>query len=105
MRVALIILLVSAASVSAQFKSASTELVVLPVQVTDKHGRFVAELPREGFAVYDNGRPQEIALFSSEDMPVTIGIVIDDSGSMAPKLAEVRAATLAFARSSNPQDV
>jgi Ca-activated chloride channel family protein len=54
--------------------------------------------------VYDNGRPQPIAIFSSEDTPVTIGLLIDTSSSMRAKLGEVVAASVAFARSSNPQD-
>jgi VWFA-related protein len=87
-----------------RFVSSSTELVVLPVVVTDRQDRFVADLPRERFVVLDNGRPQTIALFTNEDTPVTVGLVIDDSRSMSPKLAEVIAAAAAFARSSNPQD-
>jgi Ca-activated chloride channel homolog len=87
-----------------RFVSASSELVVLPVVVTDRQDRFVADLAQDRFLVLDNGRPQAIALFTNEDTPVTVGLVIDDSRSMAPKLAEVIAAAAAFARSSNPQD-
>src|SRR5947209_12631313 len=86
------------------FVSESTELVVLPVIVTDRQGRLVSDLPRDRFIVYDNGRRQPIVLFSNEDTPVTVGLIVDDSGSMAPKLGEVIAAALTFARSSNPQD-
>ncbi len=86
------------------FRSTSSELVVLPVVVTDKPDHFVANLSRERFAVFDNGRQMPIAFFSSEDTPVTIGLVIDASGSMRPKLGSVVAAALAFARSSNPDD-
>lgn len=89
---------------TASFQSASTELVVLPVVVTDKDGRFVSDLPRERFAVYDKGRPQQIAVFTNQDAPVTIGIIVDTSGSMGSKLPYVEAATLAFARGSNPDD-
>jgi len=77
---------------------------VVPVTVTDHQDRLVANLPRDRFVVYDNGRRQPVELFSNEDTPVTVGLVVDDSGSMAPKLGEVIAATLTFARSSNPQD-
>jgi VWFA-related protein len=87
-----------------RFVSESSELVVLPVTVTDGHDRLVANLPRDRFIVYDNGRRQPIELFSNEDTPVTVGLIVDDSGSMAPKLGEVIAAALAFARSSNQQD-
>jgi len=86
------------------FSSGASELVVLPVTVTDRQGRLISGLPQERFVVLDQGRQQEVVLFSSEDAPVSIAIVIDDSGSMRAKLAEVVAATLSFARLSHPQD-
>jgi len=86
------------------FRSRSSELVVLPVTVTDKDGRLITGLPREHFAVFDEGRPQDITAFSSQDVPVSIALVIDDSGSMGEKLGEVVAASLAFARWSHPDD-
>jgi Ca-activated chloride channel family protein len=89
---------------SPSFRSASSELVVLPVVVTDRQGRFVSDLPGARFAVYDNGRRQSLSFFSDSDTPVTLGLVIDISGSMAAKLPHVEAATLALARSSNPDD-
>jgi Ca-activated chloride channel family protein len=84
--------------------STSSELVVLPVVVSNKQGGFVADLPQQRFVVYDNGRRQEIALFSNEDTPVTVGLVIDTSGSMKAKLPEVVVAAGTFKRRSNPQD-
>lgn len=105
---ALILLVVLVAALRAQdqpvFRTTPSELVVLPVTVTDRGGRLVADLPVERFAVYDNSRRQTIALFSSEDVPVSIAVVIDDSGSMRSRIGQVIAATLGFARSSNPQD-
>jgi len=89
---------------SPSFVSQNSELVVLPVTVVDRQGQLVADLPRDRFVVYDNGRRQTIDLFSSEDAPVTVGLILDDSRSMGPKLGEVMAAALAFARSSNPDD-
>jgi VWFA-related protein len=86
------------------FKSGSSELVVLPVVVTDRQGRYVSNLAPGRFFVFDNGRQVPIELFSNEDTPVTVGLVIDASNSMRPKIGEVIAASLAFARSSNPQD-
>src|SRR6185369_3823519 len=86
------------------FKSGSSELVVLPVVVADKQGRYVSDLPGEHFVVYDNGRRVPIELFTNEDTPVTVGLILDASTSMRPKLGEVLAAAMAFARSSNPQD-
>lgn len=87
-----------------RFHSNSNELVVLPVTVTDRQGQLVADLARDRFTVYDNGRSEPIALFSNEDTPVTIGLILDNSGSMRPKLPEVIAATAMLARESNPDD-
>src|SRR5205085_10106797 len=84
--------------------STSAELGVLPVAVSDKQGRVVADVSRDRFTVFDNGRRQEVALFSTEDTPVTVGLVMDNSGSMVRKLPEVIVATLAFSRLSNPED-
>jgi Ca-activated chloride channel homolog len=86
------------------FKTGSSELVVLPVIVTDKQGRYISDLERERFTVFDNGRSVPIEIFSNEDTPLTIGLIIDASGSMRSKLGEVMTAALAFARSSNPED-
>ena len=86
------------------FQASSSELVVLPVVVTGRNDAYVPGLTAERFAVFDNGRQQEIALFSNEDTPVSAAIVIDDSGSMRGKIGQVLAATMAFARSSNPDD-
>ena len=77
---------------------------MLPVVVTDKQQRPISDLPGERFVVYDNGRRVPIALFTNEDTPVTVGLIIDASGSMAAKLGDVIAATMTFARTSNPQD-
>ena len=78
--------------------------MVLPVVVTDKQGRYVSDLPGDQFTIYDNGRRVPIALFTNEDTPVTVGLIVDASGSMAPKIGEVVVATLRFARLSNPED-
>src|SRR5205807_7374424 len=86
------------------FRSDSSELVVLPVVVTDKQSRYVSDLARERFAVYDNGRRMPIDFFTNEDTPATIGLIVDASSSMRPKVGEVLAATPAFAKSSNPDD-
>ncbi len=86
------------------FRATSSELVVLPVVVTDKQGAFVADVARERFSVFDNGRPMPIEIFTNQDAPVTVGLIIDASSSMRTKMAEVQAAALAFARSSNPED-
>jgi VWFA-related protein len=88
----------------ASFVSTSSELVVLPVTVSNKRGGFVADLPQARFTVFDNGRRQEVAFFSNEDTPVTVGLVIDSSGSMRAKLPEVIVAASTFERTSNPRD-
>ena len=79
-------------------------LVVLPVIVTDRRGKAVSGLDENNFHVFDDGRPQEITFFAAEDVPVTVGLVVDESGSMRSKRPEVIAAAEEFARSSNPQD-
>ena len=97
-------LAVSVAAQEPTFHSSSSELVVLPVVVSIRHGTYVSDLPRERFAVFDNGVRVPIDFFSNQDTPVTIGLVIDASGSMAPKVGEVMAGAVSFARLSNPDD-
>jgi Ca-activated chloride channel family protein len=101
---AVLLLIAPVAAQEPIFRSGSTELVVLPVVVSDRQGRYVSDIARERFAVYDNGHPVPIELFTNQDTPVTIGLILDASSSMGPKLGEVLAASLALARSSNPED-
>ena len=82
----------------------SVGLVVLHATVQNHKGNLVSGLSQDDFHVYENGVLQQIKYFSHNDIPVTVGLVIDNSGSMGPKIPEVVAAALAFARSSNPQD-
>jgi len=82
----------------------SANLVVLHVTAHDRTGVLVSGLDQNSFQVYEDGTLQQIKYFSHDDIPVTAGLVIDNSGSMQRKRAEVIAAALAFARSSNPQD-
>jgi len=86
------------------FRGDSSELVVLPVVVTDKQNRYISDLTRDRFVIFDNGRKVPVELFSNEDAPATIGLILDSSSSMRHKLGEVLAASLAFAKTSNPQD-
>jgi len=81
-----------------------SNLVVLHAAVADHQGRMVRDLPVTAYHVYEDGAPQAIVLFRHEDTPVTVGLVVDNSGSMQRKLPEVVAAATAFARSSNPED-
>ena len=82
----------------------SVDLVVLRATVRDRKGAPVAGLGKEDFHVFENKIPQQIESFSYEDVPVTVGLVIDNSGSMRSKRSDVINAALAFARSSNPED-
>lgn len=84
--------------------SISSNLVDLPVSVTDRRGNFVDGLNKDNFHVYENGREQRISIFGRQDLPVAVGLVVDHSGSMGPKLAEISAAAEEFAKSSNPAD-
>jgi len=82
----------------------SVDLVVLRATVRDHKGAPVAGLGKEDFQVFEDKIPQPIESFSYEDVPVTVGLVIDNSGSMRSKRSDVIQAALAFARSSNPED-
>ncbi|HEY1760178.1 MAG TPA: VWA domain-containing protein [Bryobacteraceae bacterium] len=83
---------------------AGTQLVDLPVSVLDKNGKPISGIPQSAFKVYENNIEQPIKVFRSEDQPVSIGIIIDNSGSMRDKRARVAAAALALVKNSNPQD-
>ena len=80
------------------------DLVVFNVTVTDQKGRPVSGLEPADFALSEDGRPQAITLFSAEDVPASVGLVIDNSGSMADKRAEVIDAAVAFVAARNPSD-
>jgi VWFA-related protein len=84
--------------------STETRLVQLPVTVTDKNGRLVTNLPQSDFQIFENGVQQTIKLFKREDVPVSLGLVIDNSGSMREKRTAVESAALALVRDSNKQD-
>jgi Ca-activated chloride channel family protein len=79
-------------------------LVQVPMTVTDPMNRLVTGLERENFAVYDDNVGQTIKYVSSQDAPVTIGIIFDLSGSMSSKFVRARKALSEFLRTSNPQD-
>jgi Ca-activated chloride channel homolog len=79
-------------------------LVLVPATVTDPMNRLVTGLEKENFEIYDNNAGQVIKSFSTEDAPVTIGIVFDLSGSMTSKFMRARKALSEFLRTSNPQD-
>lgn len=79
-------------------------LVVLHATVLDKKGRMINDLKENDFRVWEDNVAQKLSVFSHADIPVTMGIVIDDSGSMKEKRLSVNAAALTFVKTSNPQD-
>ena len=81
-----------------------TRLVVCHTTVVDKMGRLVTNLKQDAFGVTENDVKQDILLFKREDIPVSMGLIIDNSGSMRPKRASVEAAALALVKDSNPED-
>ncbi len=83
---------------------ADVNLVLVPVSVTDEMQRLVKGLRRENFQVFEGKKSQEIRGFSSEDAPVSVGIILDSSGSMASKMDRVREAVHQFCDTANLQD-
>ncbi len=81
-----------------------SRLVLLDVSVKDSRGGFVSGLAKENFTVYEDGKQQVISQFANADVPVTVGIVVDESGSMGSKRPDAITAALAFIRASNPRD-
>ena len=80
------------------------EEVVLHATVVDAAGRLESHLDRSAFSIFQDGQPQTITAFRREDVPVAIGIVIDNSSSMRDKREQVNQAVLRLVRASNPQD-
>jgi VWFA-related protein len=78
--------------------------VVLHATVVDQKKHLVTNLDRSAFTVYEDGQPQQITSFRREDIPVAMGILIDNSGSMSRSRTPVNQATLNLVRASNPQD-
>jgi Ca-activated chloride channel homolog len=82
----------------------NVDLVVNYISVFDKAGRFVTGLKRDNFKIFEDGSEQKISSFSQEDVPIDMGILMDTSGSMRPKMDRVKESALAFVQSGNPQD-
>ncbi|MGD1097334.1 MAG: VWA domain-containing protein [Bryobacteraceae bacterium] len=83
---------------------ADTRLVVLHTSVVDKNGKLLTNVPESAFKVFENGVEQPLKLFRREDVPVSMGIIIDNSGSMRDKRLKVAAASMDLVKASNPQD-
>ena len=107
-RLSLLLTLAALAAAQAQtgdavFRS-DTRLVVCNTAVVDKDGHLVTNLKQQAFTVYENGVRQQIAVFKREDVPVSMGLIVDNSGSMRAKRAQVEAAAMALVKDSNPGD-
>jgi Ca-activated chloride channel homolog len=83
---------------------ASVDLVVLHVTISDEAGQFIGDLKKSDFRVFENKVEQSLSVFTREDVPVTMGLVIDNSGSMREKREQVNSAAMTFVKTSNPQD-
>ncbi len=79
-------------------------MTLVNVTVTDPYGRLVTGLEQNNFRAFEDGVEQEIVRFSSEDVPISIGVIFDMSGSMADKVDKSRLAAVQFFRTANPQD-
>ena len=84
--------------------SARSEIVVLQAVVENRRGGYVGDLTADSFPVFEDGAPQTIAFFNQQDAPVTVGLLVDSSGSMRTVREFVAAAAASFAARSNPQD-
>ncbi len=85
------------------FKS-SVDLVLVPVTITDPMNRLVTGLDKENFQLFEGGTSQEIKTFSSEDAPVSLGVIFDSSRSMSSKMDRAKDAVMEFFKTANPQD-
>ncbi len=80
------------------------DLVQLNVSVFDANWKVIKGLPQSAFTVFENGVKQEVSVFRQEDVPVSLGVIVDNSASMRDKSDRVASAALAMVKASNPQD-
>jgi Ca-activated chloride channel family protein len=80
------------------------DLALVNVTVTDPYNRLVTGLESDNFRIFEDNIEQEVVTFSSEDVPISIGVIFDFSGSMANKVAKAREAAVQFFKTANPQD-
>ena len=80
------------------------DLALVNITVTDPYNRLVTGLEPDNFRVFEDNFEQEVVTFSAEDVPISIGVIFDFSGSMANKVAKAREAAIQFFKTSNPQD-
>jgi VWFA-related protein len=81
-----------------------TSLVSVPVSVLDRHGRFIPDLKREDFKIFENGVEQSLAYFEPADKPFTVALLLDTSPSTQFHLWQIKEAAIAFAKQLRPQD-
>ena len=84
--------------------SLSVNMVMVSVTVTDPYDRIVTGLDESNFEIFDDKVPQRIVSFSTEDAPISVGMIFDSSGSMSDKIQKSREAAMEFFKTSNPQD-
>ncbi|MGA8441546.1 MAG: VWA domain-containing protein [Candidatus Sulfotelmatobacter sp.] len=82
----------------------NADLVLVPVTITDPMNRLVTGLEKENFQLFEGSAGQEIKTFSSEDAPVSLGVIFDSSGSMSSKMDRAKDAVVEFFKTANPQD-
>jgi Ca-activated chloride channel homolog len=82
----------------------AVDLVLVPVTITDPMNRLVTGLERQNFQLFEGSSAQEIKSFSSEDAPVSLGVIFDSSGSMSSKMERAKDAVSEFFKTANPQD-
>src|SRR5215813_2997132 len=80
------------------------DLVLVPVTVIDEMNRPIMGLDKQHFSVYENDDPQQITLFTEEDAPISVGLLLDVSKSMSNKFVTERAAVESFFNNANPKD-
>lgn len=97
---------VSTANLSARVRplKVDVDLVLVPVTITDPMNRLVTGLDKENFQLFEGNASQEIRTFSSEDAPVSLGVIFDSSGSMSTKMDRAKEAVIEFFKTANPQD-
>lgn len=81
-----------------------TSLVLIPAQVTTREGAPITDLTRDSFRIYENGSPQEITYFATDDAPISIGLLFDSSGSMKNKKRNSSEAAASFFKTANAED-
>jgi Ca-activated chloride channel family protein len=82
----------------------AADLVLVPVTITDPMNRLVTGLDKENFELFEGSSKEEIKTFSSEDAPVSLGVIFDSSGSMSSKMDRAKDAVMEFFKTANPQD-